>query len=72
MYEKLDCPCCNSIVSRCNFPKHQKTKKCLSKQTNHKVGELMNQFIKLKENEKDFNKETIEKHLNELYEKLLP
>ena len=62
MYEKLQCPCCESIVSRCNFPKHQRTKTCVSKKENSKVGKIVNEFIKLK-NEPDRYIDLMPNHL---------
>ena len=31
--EKINCPICNKIVSRCNIAKHKKSKNCLSYKT---------------------------------------
>ena len=70
MYEKIECEHCQHQVSRCNMPKHQRTKKCISVQENDKVGKLVNEFYHLKKSKTAANKEVVEKRLNELYDEL--
>ena len=31
MYEKINCPNCGKLGTRCNIVRHQRSKKCLSK-----------------------------------------
>jgi len=30
IFQKIECPICNSLITKCNLKRHQKSKKCMS------------------------------------------